>query len=62
MAAEKKVRFGFGVDENTAMIRSGPGTFEVAGTGCVMIANAGAAVCDDAPLGCRIRGLPTILP
>ena len=55
--AEKKVRFGFGIDENTAMIVGPEGAIEVAGRGCVTIVDAGAAVYDDAPLGCRIRGL-----
>lgn len=56
-AAEKKVRFGFGIDENTAMIVGPDGAIEVAGTGCVTIVDARAAVCGDATLGCRIHGL-----
>jgi cyanophycinase len=56
-ASERRVRFGFGIDENTAMIVGPGGTIDVLGTGCVTIVDAAAAVCDDGPLGCRIRGL-----
>ena len=54
---EKKIRFGFGIDENTAMIVGPGGAFEVVGTGCVTIVDAAGATCDDGPLGCRIGGL-----
>ena len=56
-AAERRVRFGFGIDENTAMIVAPDGTFDVVGTGCVTIVDAAAAACSDGPLGCRIGGL-----
>jgi cyanophycinase len=57
VAAEKKIRFGFGIDENTALIAGPDGGLEVVGTGRVTIVDAAAATCDDGPLGCRIRGL-----
>ena len=57
VTAEQKVRFGFGIDENTAMIVGPGGAIEVVGTGCVTVVDAAGAVCDDGPLGCRIPGL-----
>jgi cyanophycinase len=57
VAAEKKIHFGFGVDENTAMVVGPDGAIEVVGAGCVTIVDASAATCDDGPLGCRIHGL-----
>ena len=56
-AAEKKIRFGFGIDENTALIAAPDGGLEVVGTGRVTIVDASAATCEDGPLGCSIRGL-----
>ena len=54
---EEHVRFGFGVDENTAMLVSGDGRIEVVGTGNLTIVDAANARCDDGPLGCRISGV-----
>ena len=54
---ERKVRYGFGVDENTAMVVGPGGAFEVVGAGRVTIVDAASATCEDGPLGCRIRGL-----
>lgn len=55
-AAEHKARWGFGVDENTAIVVSSRGV-EVVGPGCVTIVDAADAECSDGPLGCRIAGL-----
>jgi cyanophycinase len=57
VTAERRVRFGFGVDENTAMILLPDGELEVVGDGCVTVLDAAAARCDDGPLGCRITGI-----
>ena len=54
---DRKLRFGFGVDEDTAMIVSPGGIIEVAGSGNVTIVDAREARCDDGPLGCRITGV-----
>jgi cyanophycinase len=54
---ERKERYGFGVDENTAMIVSPAGEIEVIGAGCVTILDSSAATLSDGPLGCRIEGL-----
>jgi cyanophycinase len=54
---DRGVRFGFGVDENTAMLVSPSGAVEVVGAGCVTIVDAADAKCHDGPLGCRIEGL-----
>jgi cyanophycinase len=53
----ERVRFGFGVDENTAMAVSSNGWIKVLGTGNVTIVDTLDASCDDGPLGCRISGL-----
>jgi len=57
VTAERKIRFGFGIDENSAMIVGPEETIEVVGTGCVTIVDAADATCTDGPLGCRILGL-----
>ena len=57
VTAERRVRFGFGVDENTAMILLPDGGLEVVGAGCVTVLDATAARCEDGPLGCRIMGI-----
>jgi len=54
---DRGVRFGFGVDENTAMSVSPTGVVEVVGAGCVTIVDAAEATCRDGPLGCAIEGL-----
>ncbi len=56
-AAEKKIRFGFGIDENTALIVAPDGGLEVVGAGRVTIVDAAGATCEDGPLGCSIHGL-----
>ncbi len=53
----RRVRFGFGVNENTAMVVSENGEVEVAGYGNLTIVNAKDAKCSDGPLGCRISGV-----
>lgn len=57
VTAERRVRFGFGVDENTAMILLPDGGLEVVGAGCVTVLDATAARCEDGPLGCHITGI-----
>src|SRR5208282_846604 len=54
---EEHTRFGFGVDENTAMLVSGDGRIEVVGTGNLTIVDVANARCSDGPLGCRISGV-----
>ncbi len=54
---EQNVRYGFGIDENTALIVSPSGLVEVCGTGYVTIVDANQAKMVDGPLGCRIDGL-----
>ena len=54
---EQNVRFGFGIDENTALIVSDDGTLEVSGAGSLTIVDAKDATLTDGPLGCRIDGL-----
>ncbi len=54
---EEHIRFGFGVDENTAMLVSGDSRIEVVGTGNLTIVDAANARCNDGPLGCRIAGV-----
>ena len=56
VTTEGKIHFGFGIDENTAMIVRPEGGIEVVGTGCVTIVDAAGAACSDGPLGCCIRG------
>lgn len=54
---EKKIRFGFGVDENTALIVTSGGELEARGTGYVTIVDAQDATMTDGPLGCHMKGL-----
>jgi cyanophycinase len=56
-AIEKKIRYGFGIDENTAMVIRPGGDIEVVGSDCLTIVDAGEAKCADGPGGCRIDGL-----
>ncbi len=51
------VRFGFGIDENTALAVAPNGLAEVVGPGSVTILDAGDAKLADEPLGCHITGL-----
>jgi cyanophycinase len=53
----ERLRFGFGVDENTAMIVSHDGRIEIVGTGNVTVVDASEASCEDGPLGCRIANV-----
>ncbi len=54
---ESKVRFGFGIDENTALDVAPDGTIEVIGAGQVTIVDAADATCEDGPLGCRMANI-----
>lgn len=54
---EQRLRYGFGIDENTAMAVEPDGTIEVMGAGNVTIVDAANATCEDGPLGCRISGV-----
>ena len=54
---EERVRFGFGIDENTAMLVSHDGRIEVVGTGNLTIVDTANARCNDGPLGCRTSGV-----
>jgi hypothetical protein len=56
-AIEEKIRFGFGIDENTALAVANDGTIEVLGPGYVTLVDADGATCNDSPLGCCITGL-----
>ena len=56
-AIEEHVRFGFGIDEDTALIVSTSGTLEVLGPGHVTIVDTAGATCQDGPLGCSIKGV-----
>ena len=54
---EERVRFGFGIDEDTALAVGPDGTIEVLGTGSVTLVDSADAKCDDGPLGCRMTGI-----
>jgi len=54
VAIEERVRYGFGIDENTAMDVAADGTIEVVGAGHLTIVDADEAKCADGPLGCQI--------
>jgi cyanophycinase len=53
----EKVDYGFGIDENTALVVAPGSVLEVVGTGCVTIVNVKKAICSDGPLGCRLAGV-----
>ncbi len=53
----ERVRFGFGIDENTAMAVSPDGLIEVVGPGSLTVVDAADARCIDEPLGCTMHGL-----
>jgi cyanophycinase len=57
VAIESKVRFGFGIDEDTALDVAPDGMIEVVGAGHVTIVDAADATCEDGPLGCRISNV-----
>jgi cyanophycinase len=54
---QQRLRYGFGVDENTAIAVAPDGTVEVLGAGNVTVVDATDARCEDGPLGCRISGV-----
>jgi cyanophycinase len=53
----EKVDYGFGIDENTALVVAPGGVLEVVGMGCVTIVNVKMATCSDGPLGCTLTGV-----
>jgi hypothetical protein len=63
VAIEEQIRFGFGIDENTALDVAPDGTVEVVGAGYVTIVDsvgatrADRATCTDGPLGCRMKDI-----
>lgn len=56
-ATETRTRYGFGVDENTAMDVGPDGTIEVVGAGCVTVVDTQDAACKDGPHGCVLTGV-----
>ena len=52
---EEQIRYGFGIDENTAMDVFPNGIIEVIGTGYLSIIDTQEAKCVDGPLGCRMN-------
>ncbi len=54
VAIEERIRYGFGIDENTALDVAADGTIEVIGAGHLTIVDAVEATCVDGPLGCQI--------
>ncbi len=56
-ATERRSRFAFGIDENTAIDVAPDGSFEVLGTGSVTIIDVDQAKCTDGPLGCRLANV-----
>ncbi|HVW00064.1 MAG TPA: cyanophycinase [Planctomycetaceae bacterium] len=56
-AIEEKIQYGFGIDEDAALVVASDGTMEVLGPGHVTIVDASGATCQDGPLGCRITGV-----
>lgn len=50
-------RFGFGIDENTALDVAPNGTIEIVGGGYVTVIDAAHATCTDGPLGCRMTNI-----
>ena len=56
-AIEEKTRYGFGIDEDTAIAVATDGTIEILGSGYVTIVDAADATCRDSSLGCSIKGI-----
>ncbi len=56
-AIEEKIRFGFGIDEDAALVVATDGTMEILGPGYVTIVDTARATCQDGPLGCSIVGV-----
>jgi hypothetical protein len=54
---EKKIRLGYGIDENTAMLVRPDGVVEVVGWDGVTILDASEATAEDGPLGFRMAGV-----
>ena len=54
---EQKIRYGFGIDENTALAVTPDGMIEVVGEGSLTLVDADQAKCEDGPLGCRMTGV-----
>jgi cyanophycinase len=54
---EERVRYGFGIDEDAALVVDREGNFEVLGPGQVTIVDSANATCQDGPLGCSILGI-----
>ena len=56
-ATEGKVRYGFGIDEDTALIVFDDGSLEILGAGHVTIVDSATATLVDGPWGCAISGI-----
>lgn len=54
---ERHIRYGFGIDENTALDVDAQGSIDIVGTGSVTIIDSQEAQFEDGPLGCRLEGL-----
>ena len=54
---EEQIRFGFGIDEDAALVVAANGIMEILGPGCVTIIDAAGATCKDGSLGCSITGV-----
>jgi len=52
---ERKIPYGFGIDENTALVALPNGTLEVVGPGNITLVKSSHAIGKDGPLGCRIQ-------
>lgn len=55
--SEGRVRYGFGIDEQTALDVAPDGSFEVLGEGIVTVVDMDKAICVDGPLGCRLTNV-----
>jgi cyanophycinase len=53
----QKERYGFGIDENTALIVPPSGIIEVCGEGYLTVIDSKDAKCQDGPLGCQLQHL-----
>jgi cyanophycinase len=56
-AIESQIRFGFGIDEDAAMVVATDGTIEVLGPGHLTIVDTKAASLRDSALGCSLTGI-----
>ncbi|MFO1065805.1 MAG: cyanophycinase [Pirellulales bacterium] len=59
--ADRRLNFGFGIDENTALIARDDGRVEVAGAGHVTVIKTTGSKSEDGPLGYRIHGVTLTL-